>query len=169
MEMTFPERNQSAYLIDEVEVSMSIRDGKFTARSTSGPKAGKVRFEPDGTSVELIFEGAGSDRASVSLSRPELTQLRTTIDALLANEFSEGNEPGADQRGTFYSGYRQLREVDDEIGLTLDGDTLQSLGLVDDSGALTGGSRQVQCTVLRSGVAILNLQPDGSSRMFDVF
>ena len=169
MEMTFPERNQSAYLVDEVEVSMKIKDGKFTATSISGPKAGKVRFEPEENSVELAFDGAGSDRAAVRLSRPELTQLRTTIDALLATEFSEGERSSTDQRGTFFSGYRQLREVNDEIGVTLETETLQSLGLVDDSGDLSGGTRQVQCTVLRSGVAILNLQPDGSSRMFDAF
>jgi hypothetical protein len=169
MEMTFPERNQSAYLIDEVEVSMTIKDGKFTATSTSGPKAGKVKFEPNGNSVDLEFEGAGSDRAVVRLSRPELTQLRTTIDALLANEFSDGDRANTDQRGTFYSGYRRLREFDDDIGVTLDTETLRSLGLVDEQGSLSGGSRQVQCTVLRSGVAILNLQPDGSSRLFDAF
>lgn len=146
---------------------MTIKDGKFTATSTSGPKAGKVRFEPHENSVDLEFEGAGSDRAVVRLSRPELTQLRTTIDALLATEFSDSEPSSSEPRGTFYSGYRQLRKVDGEIGLTLDTETLRSLGLVDDGGLLTGGSRQVQCTVLRSGVAILNLQPDGSTRMFD--
>lgn len=169
MEMTFTDRNQSAYLIDELEVAMSIKDGKFTATSMSGPKAGKVRFDPDGTSAELIVEGAGSDRTSVPLSRPELTQLRTTIDALLANEFAEDNGGAADQRGTFYSGYRRLSEMDGGVGLTLDPDTLRSLGLVEEDGSLAGGSRQVQCTVLRSGVAILNLVPDGSAGMFGSF
>ncbi len=167
--MTFSERNQNAYLVDEIEVSMTIKDGKFTATSTSGPKSGRVEFNPGETTVELVLEGAGSDRASVPMSRPELTQLRTTIDAVLANEFADRDSSSERGRGTFFAGYRQLREQDEGIGVTFDTETLSSLGLVDEAGSLTGGSRQVQCTVLQSGVAIINLVPDESSQMFDVF
>lgn len=155
-----------AYGVEEVAVTLSIRDGKFTAESKSGPKNGSVELIVEGSAATLVLNGAGSDRATASLTGPELANFRTMVDAALSG-LMIGDDAPAMGRDVLFSGYRPLDQFDDEFGVTLDAESLRRLGLLTDEGRIAGGSRQVQCTVLGNGTAILNLRGDsepGSSR-----
>ena len=61
------------------------------------------------------------------------------------------------------SGYQSLSQYGGEFAVTLDGSALGELGLLDASGNLAGGGRQVRCTVLNSGTAMVNLLSERES------
>lgn len=148
-----------AYGIEEVSVELSISDGKFAAESKSGPKSGSLELAVDGTGATLALEGAGSDRGSAQLTGPELANFRTMIDAALST-LMVGDDQQALDRDVLYSGYQPLVTFEDSVGIQLDVDTLQRLGVLSEDGGIAGGSRQVQCTVLGNGTAVLNLTGD---------
>lgn len=145
--------------IDEIEIAMRIEEGKITAESQSGPKGGSITLGPDEMSFKLVLEGAGSDLAVATLSRPELVNFRTVVDGVLSAAVTDGEESGLG-RSTVYSGYQTLRNFDGAVGLTFDTDTLRELGLVTEEGGIPGGNRQVECTVLGNGTAIVDLTGD---------
>lgn len=140
---------------------LSIQDGKFTAESKSGPKSGSVQLLVDGNGATLALNGAGSDRATAALTGPEMTNFRTMVDATLSTLSMRDEQPMG--RDVLYSGYLPLEAVDGGFGVELEGESLRRLGLLTEDGGIAGGSRQVQCTVLGNGTAILNLLGDGSS------
>lgn len=141
---------------------MSIRDGKMTVESNSGPKSGSVELLVDGSAATLVLAGAGSDRATAELTGPELANFRTMIDAALST-LTVGEQPPALGRDVLFSGYRPLSQFDDAFGVGFEADTLRRLDLLNEEGRLAGGGRQVQCTVLGNGTAILNLTGDRAS------
>ena len=145
-----------AYGVEEIAVELSISDGKFAAETKSGPKSGSLELVVDGTGATLALEGAGSDRASATLTGPELANFRTMVDAALSSLMVAEDQQALD-RDVLYSGYRPLVPFEDSVGIELDVDTLQRLGVVSEDGGIAGGSRQVQCTVLGNGTAVLNL------------
>ena len=61
-------------------------------------------------------------------------------------------------RNVLFTGFRPLDEVDGQFAVTLEEESLRKLDLLDEEGRIAGGSRQVQCTVLGNGTAILNLR-----------
>ena len=148
-----------AYSVGELPVTLAIEDGKITVESNSGPKSGSVELIVDGTAATLVLNGAGSDRAAAELTGPELANFRTMVDAALSN-LTVGDDPPALGRNVLYSGYRPLEQDGDEFGVRFDAETLRALDLVHDEGRIAGGRRQVQCTVLGNGTAILNLTGD---------
>lgn len=150
-----------AYGIEEVSVTLSIEDGKFTAESKSGPKSGSVELVVDGTSATLSLNGAGSDRATAELTGPELANFRTMIDAALS-ALTTGEQQPELGRDVLFSGYRPLEDFDGTFGVGFEEETLGRLDLLNEEGRIAGGSRQVQCTVLGNGTAILNLSGDRS-------
>lgn len=145
-----------AYGIEEIEVELSISEGKFGAESKSGPKSGSAELFVEEGGATLALNGSGSDRATASLTGPELANFRTMIDAALST-LTAGEEPSALGRDVLSSGYRPLEAFAGGVGVTLESETLRRLGLVDRDGGIAGGTRQVQCTVLGNGTAILNL------------
>ena len=145
-----------AYGVDEVAVTMSIREGKFTAESKSGPKSGSVELVVDGSGAHLGLNGAGSDRASAELTGPELANFRTMIDAALST-LAVGETPPSMGRNVLASGFRPLVQAGDAFAVEFEASTLRRLDLLDEDGGIAGGGRQVQCTVLGNGTAILNL------------
>lgn len=155
-----PEEGPDAYGVEEIEVTLAIEDGKFTAESKSGPKSGSLELAVDGPGATLSLAGAGSDRATAALTGPELANFRTMVDAALSNLVA-GQDTPALGRDVLSSGYRPLREFDGSFGVQLETETLRHLGLVTGDGHIAGGSRQVQCTVLGNGTAILNLRGEG--------
>lgn len=154
------EEGPDAYGVEEIEVTLAIADGKFTAESKSGPKSGSLELVVDGSAATLALVGAGSDRATATLTGPELANFRTMVDAALSNLMA-GEDAPALGRDVLSSGYRPLREFDGSFGVQLENETLRHLGLVAEDGHIAGGSRQVQCTVLGNGTAILNLRGEG--------
>lgn len=148
--------------LDEVEVIVSITDGKFTAESRSGAKSGSVELDVGETEARLVLNGAGGDMATATLTGPELSNFRTMVDAGLSSLTVDGAGIEQDSR-VLAAGYQSLKRVDDGFGTTLDTAALNRLGLVDDAGRLSGGGRQVRCTVLNSGTAILDLLSDSES------
>lgn len=151
-----------AFAMEEVEVALAIKDGKLTARSRSGPKSGSVRIEVEGTEAELVLTGAGDDRATATLTGPELSHFRTLVDAGLTT--LDLDQAAVDQdRRVLDSGYQSLSQYGGEFAVTLDGSALGELGLLDGSGNLAGGGRQVRCTVLNSGTAMVNLLSERES------
>lgn len=154
-----PDDGPDAYGIDEISVALSIEDGKLTVESKSGPKSGSVELHVGEAAATLSLNGVGSDRATARLTGPELTNFRTMVDAALSR-LSTSDEPPAMGRDVLYSGYRPLERFDDAFGIQFDESTLRRLDLLDEGGHIAGGSRQVQCTVLGNGTAILNLAGD---------
>lgn len=146
-------------VVDEVEVTLTIKDGKLTVSSRSGAKNGTVELAVGESAAELVLTGAGTDHATATLTGPELSSFRTIVDAALSSLVSDRG-PMADDRRVLASGYQSLQPVEGGFAATLDPAALQRLGLVDGEGELAGGGRQVQCTVLNSGTAILNLLSD---------
>lgn len=151
-----------AYGVEEVSVTLSITDGKITAESKSGPKSGSLELVVDGTSATLALNGAGSDRATADLTGPELANFRTMVDAALST-LTIGDDPPELGRDVLYSGYSPLDEFDGAFGVELEEETLRRLDLLNEEGRIAGGSRQVKCTVLGNGTAILNLTGDRTS------
>jgi len=149
----------AAYGVEEITVNMTVRDGKITVESQSGPKGGSVELFVDDANARLVFNGSGSDRATARLTGPELANFRTMVDAALSS-LTMGDEAPAVGRNVLYSGYRPLEQIDDGFGVQLEAETLRRLDLLDDSGRIAGGRRQVKCTVLGNGTAILNLAGD---------
>lgn len=148
-----------AYSVDEVEVSLTIKDGKVTVESRSGAKGGSVGLTVDADRASLTLEGAGSDHGTAMLTGPELSNFRTIVDAGLSSLSVDRSALEHDRR-VLYSGYTSLEQFEQGPGLTLDTDALHTLGIIDDEGTIAGGGRQVRCTVLNSGTAILNLLTD---------
>lgn len=148
-----------AYGVEEIPVDLSITDGKITAESKSGPKSGSVELFVEETAATLVLNGAGSDRATAELTRPELANFRTMIDAALSR-LTVGNDAPELGRNVLFSGYQPLDALEGGFGITLDAESLRRLDLVTEDGRIAGGSRQVQCTVLGNGTAILNLKGD---------
>lgn len=150
--------------IDEVEITIQVQDGKFRVESRSGPKSGSIKLGTDGMDVELILEGADTDRAVADLTGPELGNFRTIVDAALSSVALETENPALDSDSLF-SGYVPLRMFGGETGVIFDRETLQALNLVTEDGSIPGGTRQIQCTVMGDGTAILNLT-GGERSMF---
>lgn len=148
-----------AYSVEELPVTLSIEDGKIAVESNSGPKSGSVELFVDGTAATLVLNGAGSDRGTAELTGPELANFRTMVDAALSN-LTVGDEPPTLGRDVLYSGYRPLEQVGDEFGVRFEAETLRRLDLLNEEGRIAGGRRQVQCTVLGNGTAILNIVGD---------
>ena len=161
--MSAPGRDErAAFGIEEIPVTLSIRDGKISAESKSGPKSGSAELAVEDSAARLALTGAGSDRATATFTGPELANFRTMVDAALARLMT-GDEPGALGRDVLASGYRPLAEVDGTFSVTFEAETLRRLGLVTEDGGIAGGRRQVQCTVLGNGTAILNLRGEDGS------
>lgn len=154
--------SRSAYSIDEIEVSLTIKDGKVTVESRSGAKSGAVELSIGEKRATLELNGPGNDHGTAVLSGPELSNFRTIIDAGLSS-MTVGRDALDDDRRVLHSGYQSLERFDGEFGTTLDTKALQELGLVDQEGDLPGGGRQVRCTVLNSGTAIINLLSESES------
>ena len=148
--------------MQELEVALRIRDGKLVAESRSGPKSGEIQLAVEGNTARLTLAGAGDDRATATLTGPELSHFRTLVDAGLSSMDLDRSAVEGDQR-VLYSGYQSLERRGEEYVATLDGDALARLGLLDESGGLAGGGRQVRCTVLNSGTAMLNLLTESES------
>lgn len=147
------------YVLDEIGVSMTISDGKLTVESRSGTKGGSIELITEDLEAELTLKVGGDDQATATMTGPELSNFRTNIDAALAAMVSDRATVEQDQR-VLASGFQTLAPLEDGYGTTFDTTALQSLGLVDESGSLPGGSRQIKCTVLNSGTAIVNLLSD---------
>ena len=154
--MSSPARDDG-YGVEELAVTLSITDGKITAESKSGPKSGSVELFVDETAATLVLNGAGSDRATAELTGPELANFRTMLDAALSTLAVRDEGPSLG-RNVLFSGYRPLSEFEDGFGVTLEEESLTRLDLLTDDGHIAGGGRQVQCTVLGNGTAILNLR-----------
>lgn len=151
-----------AYSVDEVEVSLTITDGKVTVESRTGAKGGSVGLSVGEDRATLTLDGTGSDHGTAVLTGPELSNFRTIVDAGLSSLSVDRATMERDRR-VLDSGYQSLESFDGRPAATLDVGALQQLGLVDEDGRLAGGGRQVRCTVLKSGTAILNLLSDGES------
>ena len=149
----------AAYGVDEITVNMTVHEGKITVESQSGPKGGSVELAVDDSNARLVFNGSGSDRATARLTGPELANFRTMVDAALSS-LTMGDDTPEVGRNVLYSGFTPLEQVDDGFGVQLEAETLRRLDLLDDSGRIAGGRRQVKCTVLGNGTAILNLAGD---------
>lgn len=161
-----PDDGSDAYGVEEVAVTLSISEGKFAAESKSGPKSGSVELFVDGSSATLVLNGAGSDQGAAELTGPELANFRTMIDAALST-LTVGDESPATGRNVLFSGFRPLEAAGGQFEVKLDEESLRRLDLVTDDGQIAGGGRQVQCTILGNGTAILNLTGDrtpGESR-----
>lgn len=148
-----------AYSVDEIEVSLTIKDGKVTVESRSGAKGGSIGLNVSDERATITLDGAGSDYGTAQLTGPELSNFRTIVDAGLSSLSVDRSTLEHDRR-VLYTGYESLGRYDEGVVTTLDVEALRELGIVDDSGAIAGGSRQVRCTVLNSGTAILNLVSD---------
>lgn len=148
--------SRAAYSIDEIEVSLKIRDGKITAESNSGAKSGSLEIDIEDKRAKLRLNGAGNDQGTAYLSGPELSNFRTVVDAAMSSMMADGDDL-ADDRRVLYSGFESLHGEDGDFHTTLDAEALRELGLLDAAGELPGGGRQVRCTVLNSGTAIINL------------
>lgn len=151
------------YAIDEIEVFLTISDGKLTAESRSGAKSGSLVLNVDEFTAEVTLNSTGADRATATLTGPELSNFRTNIDACLSSMVAEHDTVEHDQR-ILASGFETLSPLGDGFGTTLDTQALRALGIVDEADALPGGSRQVKCTVLNSGTAIINLLSDDEAQ-----
>lgn len=155
-----------AYGVDQITVNMTVHEGKITVESQSGPKGGSVELFVDDANAKLVFNGSGSDVATARLTGPELANFRTMVDAALST-LSRGDEPAELGRNVLYSGYIPLSGIDDGFGVQLEADALRRLDLLDDSGGIAGGRRQVKCTILGNGTAILNLAGDRTPELSD--
>lgn len=144
-----------SYTIDEIEVELSISDGKLTVDSRSGAKSGSVKLSWDENRAQLQLLGPGTDYGLATLTGPQLSNFRTMIDAGLSALDVSQDTLERDRR-VLYSGYETLGSHGEHLVTTLDREALEGLGLTDD-GEIAGGSRQVRCTVLNSGTAIINL------------
>lgn len=82
----------NTYLIDEVEVTMTIIDDKLTAESTSGSTGGKFKVADRDSEVRLVLEGTGSDEATVTLSRPQIDRLRTILSEIAGSEAADADD-----------------------------------------------------------------------------
>lgn len=80
----------NTYLIDEVEVKMTIVDDKITAESQSGSTGGKLKVADRDTSVQFALAGTGSDKSTVTLSRPQLDRLRTILGEIAEADNAQG-------------------------------------------------------------------------------
>lgn len=145
-----------SHRIDEIEARMSISDGKLTAESRSGPKSGSLQLSVVESGAELTIHSTGNDRATASLTGAELSNFRTNVDSILSATVEDRSEVPQDKR-VLSSDFESLVQLQDGFATTIDTDALQTLGILDESGSLPGGSRQIKCTVLNSGTAILNL------------
>lgn len=148
--------SKPGYRLQEVDVVLTISDGKLTAESKSGPKGGVVRVSVSEGRAHLSLDGAGSDEATVTLSGSELSHFRSIVDAALSDLSIDRREMSGDSR-MLDAGYGSLVRHDDGYAVTIDGDALEMLGLLNEDGSLAGGGRQVQTSVLNSGTAIFNL------------
>lgn len=135
---------------------MTISDGKMTVESRSGPMNGVVRLDIVDNQVNLTLKGAGSDEATAKLNGAKLSNFRTIVNAILSELSFDRTEMGDDSR-MVSTAYQSLVRHDDGYAVTLDGEALEQLGLVNEDGTLAGGGRQVKSTVLSSGTAIINL------------
>lgn len=81
--------DSNTYLIDEVEVKMTIVDDKLTAESHSGSTGGKLKVADRDTSVQFTLDGTGSDKSTVTLSRPQLDRLRTILGQIADADTTE--------------------------------------------------------------------------------
>ena len=149
--------------MDELETFLTIRDGKVTVESRSGPKSGGIRLDVGEGKADLVVTAAGKDEGRATLTGPELSHFRTLVDAGLSSMDLDQAAMEQDRR-VLYTGYQSLARAEDTYVATLDGDALRRLGLVDDDGDLAGGGRQVRCTVLSSGTAMLNLLTETETR-----
>lgn len=148
--------SQKGYRVREVDVVLSISDGKLSVESRSGAKGGVVELSPADDRANLTLQGAGSDEATATLSGPELSHFRTNVDAVLSSlSMDQGSQE--DDKRILSTEYQSLVPHDDGFAVTVDEQALRRLGLVDEGGALTGGGRQVRTSVLNSGTAIVNL------------
>lgn len=148
-----------AYSVDEIEVSLTIKDGKVTLESRSGAKGGSIGLNVSDDRATITLDGAGSDHATAKLTGPELSNFRTIVDAAMSSLAVDRTTLEHDRR-VLYTGFESLGRYNDTIVTTLDDEALRELGIVDEGGNVAGGSRQVRCTVLNSGTAILNLLSD---------
>lgn len=148
--------NNRVYTIDEIGVALMIEDGKLVVESRSGTKRGSIELTVDDVEAEITLLGSGNDRATATLSGPELSNFRTNIDAALSALLGDRSSAEHDQR-ILASGFETLGPVGDGFGTTFDTEALQALGIVNEAGTLPGGSRQIKSTVLNSGTAIVNL------------
>ena len=153
---------EPAYSLNEVRIEMSISDGKLTVESKSGAKGGAVSLRVGEDQATLTLDGAGNDEAKATLTGPELSHLRSNVDAALSALTMDQGAFENDSR-VLHSGFQSLLRLEGGYGTTLDRGALETLGLVDSNGALAGGGRQVRCTVLNTGTAILNLVEDEGS------
>lgn len=135
---------------------MAISDGKLTIESRSGPKSGSLELSVSDSEAELTIHSAGNDQTTATLTGAELSNFRTNVDSVLSKMVTNRADVPQDKR-VLSTGFESLIEVEDGFGTTIDTDALQTLGIVDGTGALPGGNRQIKCTVLNSGTAILNL------------
>lgn len=151
--------NNRVYALKEIGVTQTIEDGKLTVESRSGTKSGSIELTVDDFEAELTLLGAGNDTATATLSGPQLSNFRTNIDAGLSAILDDRDSAEHDRR-ILASGFETLAPLGDGIGTTFDAGALQALGILDDTGSLPGGSRQIKCTILNSGTAIINLSSE---------
>lgn len=154
--------SSQSHSVEEIEVVLSITDGKLTAESRSGAKSGSVELSWDENRAKITLNGAGSDFGSATLTGPELSSFRTMIDAGLSS-LVVGQDGLERDRRVLSSGYQTLDRFDDGVGVTLDEDALTRLGVLNERGEIAGGSRQVRCTVLNNGTAIVNLTSEAET------
>jgi hypothetical protein len=148
-----------SHRINEIEVTMSISDGKLTVESRSGPKSGSVELSVVDSGAELTIHSAGNDQATATLTGAELSNFRTNVDSVMSSMVSDRADVPQDKR-VLASGFESLGQVGGGFATTIDTQALQTLGIVDETGSIPGGSRQIKCTILNSGTAILNLLSD---------
>ena len=66
MSSTGRDDGSDAYGVEEIEVTLSITDGKITTKSMSGPKSGSLELFVDGSSATLVVQ-----RPVVSTKSPQ--------------------------------------------------------------------------------------------------
>lgn len=142
--------------IEEVPVAIHVEEGKITAESNSGPKAGSVRLDPTDDGAELVLSGTGRDRARATLSRPEISSFRSALEGALSDEPAEPSPGGGDDDS--YTGQATLQRIEGGVGVAIDAEAVEGLDL-----PAAGDSRQVTCTVRPDGVAVIDLAGDGEA------
>ena len=122
------------------------------------------------------MSGRPSDEESERYGMEEIPVTLCISDGKMSAESTSGPKSGSIElavNGTsvtlelgghvLFSGYLPLQKVDDELVIQFEEEPLRRLDLTDEEGEIAGGGRQVQCTVLGNGTAILNLKSDERS------
>lgn len=135
--------------IEEVAVHIRIQEGKITAESTSGPKAGAVHLETTDDGAELVLSGTGRDQAVATLSRPEISSFRSALAGALSDVTADAS-PGGDDAA--YTGTATVQRIDGGVGVAIDDEALEGLDLPPG-----GERRQVACSIGADGVATIDL------------